>query len=102
MIDASTTPTESTPGKNQFGINLVENSLLNVGADPEGTWANAVPTANYSQPNKFMYVPGDVIARSPNVSLMKKFTVSYIVNSSPDLRAGMYATTINYIASGQF
>lgn len=102
VIDNIPTPTNSTVGKNQFGINLVENNQLNLGHDPEGTWANAVASSNYSQPNKFMYVPGDVIAYSPNVSLMKRFTVSYIVNVNPQLRAGVYATTINYIASGRF
>lgn len=101
-IDSPSSPTESTPGTNQFGINLVENDRLNLGADPTGEWANAVPAANYSEPNKFMYVPGDVVATSSSVSLMKKFTVSYIVNSSPELRAGVYTTTINYIASGRF
>lgn len=102
VIDAPTEPTENTPGKNQFGINLVENSELNLGKNPEGEWANAVPVANYSEPNKFMYIPGDVVAYSPNVSLMKKFTVSYVVNASPELRAGVYTTTINFIASGRF
>jgi len=102
VIDGSPAPSTSTPGKNQFGINLVENSDLNIGHDPEGTWANAEPSTDYSQPNKFKYVPGDVIAASPNVSLIKKFTVSYIVNVSPSLRAGVYTTTINYIASGRF
>lgn len=102
VIDAIPTPTESIKGTNQFGINLVANDELGVGNDPEGTWANALPTINYSEPNKYMYVPGDVIASSPNVSLMKKFTVSYIVNVSPQLRAGVYTTTINYIASGRF
>lgn len=101
-IDAPAIPTESTPGTNQFGINLVENDKLNLGENPVGEWANAVPSPNYREPNKFMYVPGDVIASSPNVSLMKKFTVSYIVNASPSLRAGVYTTTINYIASGRF
>jgi len=101
-IDGITTPSESIKGKNQFGINLVANDNLNVGGDPEGTWANALPTANYGEANKYMYVSGDVIASSPNVSLMKKFTVSYIVNVSPQLRAGVYTTTINYIASGRF
>lgn len=102
IIDAPSAPTQSTPGRNQFGINLVENSELNVGKDPEGTWTNAVPSPNYAEPNKFMYVPGDVVAYSPNVSLMKKFTVSYIVNASPSLKAGVYTTTINFIASGRF
>jgi len=102
VIDSPAQPTENSPGTNQFGINLVENTELNIGENPEGDWANAVPSQNYGQPNKFMYVPGDVVAYSPNVSLMKKFTVSYIVNISPQLHAGVYTTTINFIASGRF
>lgn len=102
VIDSPLTPTISTPGTNQFGLNLVANSSPAVGNDPEGTWANAVAAPEYSQPNRYKYVPGDVVAFSPNVSLMKKFTVSYILNSSKDLRAGVYTTTITYIASGRF
>ena len=102
VIDAPTTPTASQPGTNQFGINLVQNTLPAIGSDPEGAWVNALPTSDYSQPNKYKYTPGDVVASSPNVSLMKKFTVSYILNASPKLRAGVYTTTISYVASGQF
>lgn len=102
VIDGLENPTVSQKGKNQFGINLVANNEPNVGEDPEGIFANAVPAADYSQPNKYKFISGDTIAYSPNVSLMKKFTVSYIVNSSDDLRAGVYTTTITYIASGQF
>jgi hypothetical protein len=102
VIDSPTTPTESKQGTNQFGINLVANNMPVVGSDPEGIWANAIPSPGYDEPNHYKYVSGDVIAYSPNVSLMRKFTVSYIVNSSPDLRAGVYTTTITYIASGRF
>lgn len=102
VIASPKTPTESKPGTDQFGINLVANDAPLVGKDPEGTWANAQPSTDYGQVNKYKYAQGDVIASSPNVSLMKKFTVSYIVNSSPNLRAGIYTTTINYIASGRF
>ncbi len=102
VIDSPTVPTESKPGTNQFGINLVANSAPNVGSDPEGTWANAVTSPDYGVPNKYKYVPGDVVAYSPNVSLMKKFTVSYVLNSSVDLRPGVYTTTVTYIASGRF
>ena len=102
VIDSPSSPTESTPGKNQFAINLVANNEPNIGSDPEGTWANAIASPNYSIPNKFMYVPGDVVAYSPNVSLMKRFTVSYILNASPSLRAGVYTTTMTFIASGRF
>ena len=102
VIDAPEIPTESTPGKNQFGINLVANNQPTVGSDPEGTWANAVPSTDYGIPNKYKFVSGDVVAYSPNVSLMRKFTVSYILNSSPNLRAGVYSTTVTFIASGRF
>ncbi len=102
VIDSPAIPTESKQGTNQFGINLVENDAPVVGSNPEGTWANAIPSVDYSEPNRYKYVSGDVVAFSPNVSLMKKFTVSYIVNSQPNLRAGVYSTTITYIASGRF
>lgn len=102
VIDGSSVPTESEQGTNQFGINLVANNSPTIGNDPEGVWANAVPSVDYSQPNKYKYIPGDVIAYSPNVSLMKKFTVSYILNSSKGLHPGVYSTTITYIASGRF
>ncbi len=101
-IESLSSPTESKQGSNQFGINLVANDALGLGEDPEGEWANAVSSPDYSLPNRFKYVSGDVVAYSPNVSLMKKFTVSYIVNSQPNLRAGVYTTTITYIASGRF
>lgn len=102
VIDATTAPTASRQGTNQFGINLVANNTPVVGSDPEGAWANAIPSPDYAIPNQYKFVSGDVVAFSPNVSLMKKFTVSYILNSSPTLRAGAYSTTINYIASGRF
>lgn len=101
-ITPNSSPKTSIPGSNQFGINLVENDEPSVGNDPEGIWANAVASPDYSIPNQYKFVSGDVVAYSPNVSLMKKFTVSYVVNSSPMLRAGVYTTTITYIASGQF
>jgi len=102
VIDTPSTPTESRVGSNQFGINLVANNAPTVGSDPEGIWTNAVPSPGYDTPNRYKYVSGDVVAFSPNVSLMRKFTVSYIVNSSESLRAGVYTTTITYVASGRF
>ena len=101
-IDTLNTPTESTKGVNQFGINLVANSDPAIGGNPEGPFANAVASPDYGIPNKYKYVSGDVVAYSPNVSLMRKFTVSYVVNSSPTLRAGVYTTTLTFIASGRF
>lgn len=93
---------ESKVGSDQFGINLVENTIPAIGKNPEGDWANAVASPDYGVPNRYKYSPGDVVAFSPDVSLMKKFTVSYIVNSSQSLRPGVYSTTLTYIASGRF
>lgn len=102
VIDSLANPTESTPGINQFGINLVANNYPAVGNDPQGDWENAVPTLDYATPDMFKFESGSVVAYSPNVSLMKKFTVSYIVNSSEELKPGVYTTTITYVASGRF
>lgn len=102
VIDSPSSPTPSTPGTNQFGINLVANNEPTVGSDPEGIWTNAIPGNGYGVPNQYKFVSGDVVAYSPNVSLMRKFTVSYVVNSSEDLRAGVYTTTMTYVASGRF
>ncbi len=102
VIQGLSQPTLSQVGTNQFGINLVENAAPVVGIDPEGEWANAVAALDYSQPDHYKFVSGDEVAYSPNVSLMKKFTVSYIVNASRSLRPGVYTTTVNYIATGRF
>ena len=95
-------PTPSTAGVNQFGMNLVANSSPVVGQDPDGDSSNAVVAPNYDQSNKFYYHDGDVVAEAPNVSLVRRFTTSYIVNISPSLPAGVYTTTITYICSGRF
>lgn len=102
VIDNLTTPTVSAAGNNQFGINLVQNTEPALGADADGQFANATATPNYSIPNHFMYHDGDVVASAPNVSLMRRFTVSYILNSAPNIRAGVYTTTITFICSGRF
>lgn len=102
VINPLTAPTLSAPGNSQFGINLVSNSAPNIGGNPDGSYVNAVVAPGYDTPNKFKYQDGDIIASAPNVSLVRRFTVSYIVNVPPNLRAGVYTTTITYICTGKF
>jgi hypothetical protein len=102
VIDPLTTPKFSAPGNSQFGINLATNTTPAIGHDPDGDFANAVVAPNYAIPNKFMYQDGDIVASAPNVALVRRFTVSYIVNVPPDLRAGVYTTTLTYICTGRF
>jgi hypothetical protein len=101
-INALSTPTLSAPGNSQFGINLRENSQPNVGSNPDGDYTNAVVNPHYDTSNLYMYKDGDEVASAPNVSLIRRYTVSYIVNVPPDLRAGIYNTTLTYICSGRF
>jgi hypothetical protein len=95
-------PTPSIPGKNQFGINLVANDSPTVGSDPDGDSTNTILGSDYGTPDKFAYNNGDVVASAPNVSLVRRYTVSYIVNSAPSLAAGVYTTTLTFICSGRF
>jgi len=102
VIDALTTPTASAMGNSQFGINLVANNDPLLGLDPDGASTNATVDANYNTPNLFMYQDGDEVAAAPNVSLFRRFTVSYIVNSPANIRPGVYTTTLTYICTGRF
>jgi hypothetical protein len=102
VINSLSKPTASTPGVNQFGINLAVNTTPEIGASPDGDFMNATATPEYNQPNHFAYQDGAVVASAPNVSLIRRFTVSYIVNAASNLRAGVYTTTLTYICSGRF
>jgi hypothetical protein len=100
-IASLSTPTVARKGVSQFGINLVANSILNVGSDPAGT-GTGVAKPNYSQPNSYTFNDGDTIASSPSSSNFSKFTVSYVVNVSSSQPSGVYATTIDYICLANF
>ncbi len=102
VIDPLAVPTVSLPGTNQFGINLVANNEPTVGSDPDGEFTNAIAAPKYGQVNKYAYKDGDLVAMSPNVSLVRRYTVSYVVNIKPTLPSGVYSTTLTYICSGRF
>jgi hypothetical protein len=102
IIDPLTAPTESAPGNSQFGINLVKNTAPNVGENLDDSTGNVAISPGYDVPNKFMYHDGDEVASASSVSLVGRYTVSYILNTPPKLRAGVYTTTITYICTGRF
>jgi hypothetical protein len=94
-------PTESAAGNAQFGINLRANSNPSIGADPTGPGA-AQPAPNYNNPNQYTYEPGGAVVQDANNTNDRKFTVSYIVNVSPDQPPGVYSTTVTYVCSATF
>lgn len=101
VIPGLSTATASQTGVSQFGMNLRNNSNPNVGEDPAGIGAGFVHP-NYNNINSFRFNDGDVIARSTGTSDFKKFTISYIVNVSPDQDPGTYSTTLTYVCLANF
>lgn len=101
IINNLTNPNQSSPGNSQFGLNLRSNSNPSIGANPLGPGTASI-TADYSQPNRFKFVPGEAVISTPTTSDYRKFTVSYIVNISDNQPAGIYATTVSFVALANF
>lgn len=101
VINNLTTPTVSITGNEQFGINLRNNSAPNVGLDVDGVGVGVV-SADYNIPNRYKYMPGEIVAYSLTTSETNKYTTSYIVNVRDDQAPGIYSTTITYVALASF
>lgn len=86
---------ESLPGTEQFGINLVANTIPQVGENPilqpSGGDGTSFVRPGYNTPNVYKYVNGDTIASSQENSGGADYTVSMIVNISNSTPAGLYA-----------
>ena len=105
-LTALSSPTLSTPGTEQFGINLVANTSPSEGAipvqNPSNTYSFGSVTAGasgpngttvaagYSSPNHFKYNQGDIIAASNQSSGETDYTISYIMNITNTTTAGNY------------
>ncbi len=100
-IAALNSASTSRTGVSQFGLNLRANTTPAVGADPQGP-GTATPQAGYNSSNTFKFQNGDVIAQAIKPSDFNKMTTSYIVNISSAQPSGIYATTVTYLAVGQF
>jgi hypothetical protein len=100
-IKALNVQTPSFPGNNQFGINLRDNSVPNVGSNPSGS-GSAAPMANYNTPNLYKFLNGEAIARSTLPSDYNRMTVSYMINIDDSQAPGVYASTFTYLATATF
>lgn len=100
-IPALTVPTVSAPGNSQFGINLRANSNPADGQDPSGP-GTGVPSADYNQPNRYVFRSGDVVASKNSPDSYRKYTITYLVNISRSQTAGIYAGSYTYVALGNF
>lgn len=100
-IPGLATPTNSSTGTSQFGMNLRQNSIPSNGTNPVGP-GTAAPSANYNIPNQYTFNNGDIIASVTHSDDVRKFTVNYITNVSSSQAGGVYATTISFICLANF
>ena len=93
-LSTASTPTASTPGLEQFGINVVNNPTLGMGASPVHVPSEVMSFGevleSYSLPDMFMYRSGDVVAASSVETGRTDYTVSMIINVSNSTPAGHY------------
>jgi hypothetical protein len=106
-MHALSSPTASTVGTEQFGINLVANtSPTTFGANPSQKPSNAfsfgAAATGYNTANLYKYVPGDTIASSISSSGETDFTISYIYNISVLTAGGTYTFNDVLVATATF
>lgn len=99
-ISPLSSPAASSPGTEQFGFNLVANTIPGIGVDPVG--GEGQVSSGYSTPNLFKFVPGDTIAESPSPSNTTSYTMSFITNVTNASAAGEYFSRITLVATGRY
>ncbi len=114
VLTALTSPTTSSPGTEQFGINLVANSSPSVGANllrgtvanPDNTvpyFSNGAVATGYNTTNQFKYVKGEEIANSGGVSSgFTTYTISYLYNISNATPSGEYILNHSLVATSTY
>jgi hypothetical protein len=110
FMAASSTALASSPGTEQYGINLVQNlttcptpAPANFGTNPvqqpNNTYANGQAAPGYNTCGLFKYVKGDIIAQtSGNGWGQTDYTISYIANIAALTKAGSYKMTQDLVA----
>jgi hypothetical protein len=110
-IPALASPTASSIGSSQFGLNLVANATPAVGVNRLQENAGAIGEATadyggadpgYAGTNLYKFVTGDSVASSVEETNKTNFTTSYIVNVEGRQAAGTYTATMTYICTATF
>jgi hypothetical protein len=103
-ISNMTTTNVSQVGIEQFGLNLVANtSPTSFGANPDnGSFGFGLVATEYSTPNEYRYVPGELVASAPKDSGITQYTVSYIANVASLTPGGRYAADQTLIVVGTY
>lgn len=96
----------SSPGIEQFGINLVDNSSPDVGANPSqvpnSSFSYGAAANNYDTANSFRYVNGETVAMAPESSGQTDYTISYLVNVATNTPGGSYSGSQTIVCTGTY
>jgi hypothetical protein len=100
-------PTASSAGTEQFGMNLVANtSPATFGTDPQqvpdNTFSFGTAAAGYNTTNQYKYAKGDIVAQATKSTSVTIYTVSYIFNINDATPAGQYNFAHNLVATGTY
>jgi hypothetical protein len=105
-INPLAAPSASSPGTEQFGINLVDNSNPDIGTNPvqspDGTFSFGSVSTGYDTINSFKYAKGDPIAQSSESTSVTVYTISYIFNIDDQTEAGEYVFRHTLVATGTY
>lgn len=105
-LQAPSAAIASTPGSEQFALNVVKNTTPSVGEDIEFSFSEEeqedVIMPPYRTPDLFAYRSGDVIARTVSESSQARFTISMIVNVAGSTPAGHYSGDFSAIVTPVF
>ena len=95
FLDAMENGGASSPGTEQFALNLAANTSPTVGASavqvPSEEFAFGIVEPGYDTPNIFKYNSGDVVARSLSETGRTDYTISMIVNVASSTPSGRYS-----------
>ena len=96
------TAASSSPGSEQFGLNLVTNTSPSVGANPSGTSPIGSAAGQYAGSDSFAFQSGDTVASASVDVNATTYTVSYLANIARWTEFGTYTTTLTYAATTNF
>ncbi len=106
-MHALSSPTASSAGSEQFGMNLVANTSpatfgANPSQNPSSAFGFGAAASGYNTTNLYKYVPGDVVASSSKSSGETDFTISYIFNIGVLTPGGVYSFNDVLVATATF
>lgn len=107
QLHTLSSPTASSTGTEQFGMNLVANtSPTSFGQNPtqvpDSTFSFGTVASGYATPNFYKYVKGDIIASSTKSTGETDYTISYIFNIGSATPSGLYAFHQDLVATSTF